>query len=47
MKLIHDFIADDSGATTVEYGILAALVGVVVTPILFIIGVGVCIAHWW
>lgn len=28
MKMLHQFLADESGATAIEYGIIAAIMGV-------------------
>lgn len=38
MNLFKKFIADDSGATAIEYGLIAALVAVVVIAALTLIG---------
>ena len=38
MNLFKKFIADDSGATAIEYGLIAALVAVVIIAGLSLIG---------
>ena len=38
MNLFKKFIADDSGATAIEYGLIAALVAVVVIGALALLG---------
>ncbi|HCO53907.1 MAG TPA: Flp family type IVb pilin [Pelagibacterium sp.] len=38
MNLFKKFIADDSGATAIEYGLIAALVAVVVIAALTLLG---------
>ena len=34
MKIFHDFLEDDSGATAIEYGLIAALVSVAIIGVL-------------
>ncbi len=36
--VIHDFIADESGATAVEYGLLAALVSIAAGGVVALLG---------
>ena len=38
MKTIRQFLADESGATAIEYGLIAALIAVVVITVLGTIG---------
>ena len=38
MKIFQDFLKDDSGATAIEYGLIAALVSVAIITILGTLG---------
>lgn len=38
VKLIHGFVADESGATAIEYGLIAGLISVVIISALKGIG---------
>jgi pilus assembly protein Flp/PilA len=37
-KLLNRFVADESGATAIEYGLIAALISVVIITVLTTIG---------
>jgi len=39
-KLISRFVRDESGATAIEYGLIAALIAVVIIGVLTTIGTG-------
>ena len=39
MDIIHRFVADQSGATTIEYGLIASLVGLTITTAVLRVGV--------
>lgn len=38
MKIFHDLLEDESGATAIEYGLIAALVSVAIITILTTLG---------
>lgn len=38
MKLVSTFVSDESGATAIEYGLIAALISVVIIGVLSTIG---------
>ncbi|MEM8947842.1 MAG: Flp family type IVb pilin [Pseudomonadota bacterium] len=38
MKLFHDLLKDESGATAIEYGLIAALVSVAIIGVLSTLG---------
>ena len=38
MNLIHNLIEDESGATAIEYGLIAALVGLAIIGVLAALG---------
>ncbi len=40
MHLLHKFLRDESGATAIEYGLIAALVAVVLITVLTNLGTG-------
>ena len=40
MNLISRFVRDESGATAIEYGLIAALIAVVIIPGITAIGTG-------
>jgi pilus assembly protein Flp/PilA len=41
MKAVRSFLADESGATAIEYGLIAALIAVVIIAAVTAVGKGV------